>query len=117
MTENSSKKLDIYKNGKIYRVVCNETGLQCIGSTCITLKQRLQQHKSSYKSYKNGKGNYITSFKIFKNTNYDIVLIEDSPCDKKEQLMVLIVFNVLRFSVLKRTIIMVIHPIIIKIIN
>ena len=54
--------------------------------TCKTLKQRLQQHKSSYKCYKDGKGNYITSFKILEKDNYDIVLIEDYPCDKKEQL-------------------------------
>jgi len=86
MTENSIKKLDFYKNGKIYRIVCNETGLQYIGSTCKTLKQRLQQHKSSYKAYNDGKVNYITSFKILENNNYDIVLIEDFPCERKEQL-------------------------------
>ena len=86
MTENSFKKLDFYKNGKIYRIVCNEMGLQYIGSTCKTLKQRLQQHKASCKLYKAGKGNYITSFKVLENNNCAIVLIEDFPCDRKEQL-------------------------------
>ena len=86
MTENSLNKLDFYKNGKIYRIVCNETGLQYIGSTCKTLKQRLQQHKSSYKSYKDGKGTNTTSYKILENDNYAIVLIEDFSCDRKEQL-------------------------------
>jgi hypothetical protein len=86
MSENNIKKLDFYKNGKIYRIVCNQTGLQYIGSTCKTLKQRLQQHKTSYKCYNGGKGNYITSFKIIEKNDYVIVLIEDFPCDRKEQL-------------------------------
>ena len=30
-----------YKNGKIYRIVCEETGRQYIGSTCSTLVKRL----------------------------------------------------------------------------
>ena len=64
MSENNEKKLEFYKNGKIYRIVCNITGEQYIGSTCKTLKQRLQQHKSSYKCYKDGKGHYVTSYKI-----------------------------------------------------
>ena len=79
MIQNNEKKLDFYKNGKIYRIVCNITGEQYIGSTCKTLKQRLQQHKASYKCYKGGKGNYITSFKILENDNCAIVLIEDYP--------------------------------------
>jgi len=51
-----------------------------------TLKKRLQQHKSSYKSYKEGKGTYLTIFKILENNNYDIVLIEDFPSERKELL-------------------------------
>jgi len=86
MSENNIKKPEFYKNGKIYRIVCNITGEQYIGSTCKTLKQRLQQHKSSYKGYKDGKGNYITSFKILEKGNFDIVLIEDFPCERKELL-------------------------------
>jgi len=72
MSQNNEKKLDFYKNGKIYRIVCNQTGLQYIGSTCKTLKQRLQQHKTSFKGYKDGKGNYITSFKILEKNNKSI---------------------------------------------
>jgi len=86
MSQNNEKKLDFYKNGKIYRIVCNQTGLQYIGSTCKTLKQRLQQHKTSYKGYKDGNGHYITSFKILEKNDYAIVLIEDYPCERKELL-------------------------------
>ena len=39
-----------YKNGKIYRIVCEETGRQYIGSTCSTLVKRLSNHKNKSKS-------------------------------------------------------------------
>jgi hypothetical protein len=76
-----------YSNGKIYKIVCNITGDIYIGSTCEPiLARRLAGHVSTYKSYLNGKGNNITSFKIIANGNYDIVLIELFPCDTKDQL-------------------------------
>jgi hypothetical protein len=75
-----------YKNGKIYKLVCNTTGLQYVGSTTSTLAKRLYGHKGSYKLYQEGAGNYITSAKIIENGNYDIVLVEDYPCDSKDQL-------------------------------
>jgi hypothetical protein len=76
-----------YSNGKIYKIVCNITGDIYIGSTCEPiLARRLAGHVGNYKSYLNGKGNNITSFKIIANGNYDIVLIELFPCDSKDQL-------------------------------
>jgi hypothetical protein len=75
-----------YKNGKIYRIVCNETGLQYIGSTTQKLTQRLTSHKVKYKGYLNEKYHYVTSFKILENNNFDIILIENCSCDNKEEL-------------------------------
>ena len=75
-----------YQNGKIYRLVCNKTGLQYIGSTTQPLYKRKSYHKKSYNQWKKKKHNYVTSFKIVENGDYDIVLIEDCPCDNKEQL-------------------------------
>ena len=65
-----------YKNGKIYRVVCSETDRQYIGSTCSTLVKRLYCHKK--------KSNDCMT-KDFINPK--IFLIEDYPCDRKEQLL------------------------------
>ena len=57
-----------YSKGKIYKIVCNTTGLVYIGSTCKSrLCQRLSGHVGDYKSYINGKRNFITSFKILGN--------------------------------------------------
>jgi len=74
-------------NGIIYKIVCNITGLVYIGSTCKEyLSQRLQHHKTAYKSYLKTQKHYTSSFKILENDNYDIVLLELFPCDTKEEL-------------------------------
>ena len=65
-----------YKNGKIYRIVCEETGRQYIGSTCSTLVKRLSNHKR--------KSNTCSS-KDFINPK--IILIEDYSCERKDQLL------------------------------
>jgi hypothetical protein len=75
-----------YSKGKIYKLECYTTGLIYIGSTTQSLIQRLQGHKKDYKYYLNEKCNYTTSFKILENDNYNIVLLEECPCDNKEQL-------------------------------
>ena len=70
-----------YENGKLYKIVCNTTGLVYIGSTCQkSITQRLAQHKCDYKLYQQGKFNYLTSFKTLENENYDIILLEKYPC-------------------------------------
>jgi hypothetical protein len=77
-----------YQQGKIYRLVCNTTGLVYVGSTCLpTLAKRLQNHKSCYKIFINGgKKEALTSFKILEHNNYDIILIENYPCNSKDEL-------------------------------
>jgi len=67
-----------YKNGKIYRIVCDITGENYYGSTTQPLYKRLSRHKS--------KGNVCTSNQIIKRGNYSIVLVEEYPCDNKQQL-------------------------------
>lgn len=77
-----------YTRGKIYRIVCNVSGKQYIGSTTEpTLAKRLSYHRSDYKKWKNGKKNKITSFDILESNDFQIVLIEDYPCERKEQLL------------------------------
>jgi hypothetical protein len=71
-----------YGNGKIYRIVCNQTGLQYIGSTTIKLSARISQHKKLLKSNISG-----ASKLVLENDDYNIILIEDYPCERKEQLL------------------------------
>lgn len=71
-----------YLNGKIYRIVCNETGKCYVGSTTTALSTRLCQHKKIFKDNKSG-----TSKQVLQNGNYNIILLEDFPCERKEQLL------------------------------
>jgi len=77
-----------YQRGKIYKIVCNTTGLIYYGSTIEpTLARRLATHKGIYNSWKKGaRKNIITSFKILENNNYEIVLVELYPCNSKDEL-------------------------------
>ena len=70
-----------YSKGKIYRLVCNTTGNQYIGSTVQSLSQRLGSHKSSFKRFSEGKiTKKSTSFSIQSENNFKMILIEDYPC-------------------------------------
>jgi hypothetical protein len=65
-----------YENDDIY-----------IGSTTEpTLARRLAEHVSNYKSYLDGKRNYVTSYKVIASGSYDIQLVEAYPCNNKMEL-------------------------------
>ena len=67
-----------YKNGKIYKLVCDETNLTYIGSTTQSLSKRFNEHKSDKKKNRLKTISNMIEPKIY--------LIEDYPCERKEQL-------------------------------
>ena len=76
-----------YQNAKIYKICSYKTNEIYIGSTCEkTLARRLAKHVGDYKSWKNGKRRYTTSFKIIEFCDAYIELICDAPTDRKDQL-------------------------------
>ena len=76
-----------YQNAKIYRIVCNISGKQYIGSTCEPrLCMRLAKHKADYKRYLKTNKRYITSYEILKNENHYIELIESCNCKSRDEL-------------------------------
>ncbi len=77
-----------YNNGKIYKLICNNTGLVYYGSTCQELHKRKYEHKQLYKNYINDPIKYklMTSSKIIENSNYDIILVEEYSCENRKQL-------------------------------
>ena len=75
-----------YNNGKIYKIVSNNTNRQYIGSTCQKLNTRLSNHKNMNKLYKNGKTTHCYSFDVIDDGNYKIELIEKYPCKSKKEL-------------------------------
>ena len=71
-----------YANGKIYKIVCNLTGLIYIGATCQKyLSKRLQKHIEGYKTWLKTKKKYMTSFQIIENGDFYIELIENFSCN------------------------------------
>jgi hypothetical protein len=76
-----------YTQAKVYKIIDNTNGNIYIGSTCEpTLARRLAKHIGNFKQYLKGKYHFVTSFEIFKNDDYDIILIENVKCDSKDQL-------------------------------
>ena len=81
-----------YKNGKIYKIepVNGKEGEIYVGSTTKQyLSQRMTAHRGNYKSWKNGKGTKLMSFNLFDKygiENCQIILLENCPCDSKDQL-------------------------------
>ena len=76
-----------YQQGKIYRVVCDTTGLCYYGSTTQPLiSTRLATHTRNYKKYLNSKYHYVSAFDVLQNSNYKIFLVETHPCNTKMEL-------------------------------
>ena len=66
-----------YKIGKIYKIVCNETGEVYFGSTIMSLPDRIRKHRNSKK---------CSSKQIINRNNYYYELIEDYSCNNKYEL-------------------------------
>ena len=61
--------------GIIYKIVNNVNGDIYIGSSKFDLEKRKYYHKKHYKAYLEGKHNYVSSFDIFKDENYEYFLL------------------------------------------
>jgi hypothetical protein len=77
-----------FSQGKIYKIYSDKTDKIYIGSTCKTLKSRLQTHKNNFTNFNKGlyKAN-VSVFELFRM--YDDVkidLIENYVCNNKEEL-------------------------------
>lgn len=70
-----------YKNGKIYAIRSYQTDEIYIGSTIQALKERLRCHKKDLKR------KTCSSKLILQYEDAYIELIEECPCDNKEQLL------------------------------
>ena len=67
-----------YKNGKIYKLVCDATPIVYYGSTIQSLATRLSHHNSG--------SNTCCSKELFDAGNVSIVLVEEYPCNNRQEL-------------------------------
>ena len=75
-----------YSKGKQYSLRSHQTPDIYIGSTIQSLSVRFGGHKRHYKNFLKGSHHYITSFEIIKFDDCYIELIENYPCESKEEL-------------------------------
>jgi hypothetical protein len=76
-----------FSKGKIYCIRSHQTDKVYVGSTVQKhLCMRMAGHKRDFKYYKNGKHSYVTSFDILQYDDAYIELIEDFPCENRNQL-------------------------------
>ena len=73
-----------YKNGKIYKILNTENDDVYVGSTCMELNDRMQYHITA-QPIKQGRKLYKLMRSIGSDLFY-IELIEDYPCETKEEL-------------------------------
>ena len=80
-------------NGKIYKLYSPQCNKYYIGSTRVSLEERLDKHIESYGKWfsNNFEKGYLSSFEILKYGDYEIELIENFPeistydLEKREQ--------------------------------
>ena len=77
----------LYSNAKIYTIRSKFTDMVYVGSTCQPLNKRKGEHVKKYKLYLDAKYCYVTSFDIIKLGEYYIELLEEFPCENREQLL------------------------------
>ena len=78
-----------YSKGKIYKVVDIGHNKMYIGSTVESLSKRMERHRSKYKEYLRGDGDNTRVYWLFDEfgvENCKIELIENYPCNSREEL-------------------------------
>ena len=76
-----------YKQGKIYCLRSHQTDDIYIGSTTQPLSKRMTSHRRDYKCWKHGKCDYVSSFELIKHDDCYIELLEECPCENRNQLL------------------------------
>ena len=68
-----------------YKITSTNTDKIYVGSTEKDINERLNQHETHYRLFKDGKCRYITSFEILEYKDYKIELLENKICESKEE--------------------------------
>ncbi len=76
-----------YQKSKIYKLYSPSKNLVYYGSTVQSISQRLAQHKNGNKIYNNDNTKkYCSSYLVVECEDYKIELLEEYPCNNKQQL-------------------------------
>ena len=75
-----------YQNGKIYKIIDVGYTKCYIGSTVESLSTRMSHHRATFKTISNSSCSSVLMFEEFGLDNCKIELIENFPCNNKEEL-------------------------------
>lgn len=76
-----------YQNGKIYTIRSrSRPDLVYIGSTTQSLAMRFGGHNRDYRCWLRGKGDDVTSFRVIEIGDAYVELLENFPCNSREEL-------------------------------
>lgn len=76
-----------YSKSVIYSIRSHQTDKIYIGSTTQSLSKRIYKHRSVYDSFtKRNAGHYVSSYIMLEYPDNYIELIEEYPCENKQQL-------------------------------
>lgn len=76
-----------YQNGKIYKIINDINCDVYYGSTANKyLSVRLAKHRCAYKKYLEDGENFLSSFIILETGKFHIVLVENYPCNNRDEL-------------------------------
>ena len=97
-----------YSNTKIYKIESTEGPNIYIGSTAQKyLSKRMEEHRSHYKGWKEGKGHKTMSYELFDEygvENCSIILLESFPCDSKDEAHAREAYYIRKFDCVNKTI-------------
>ncbi len=68
-----------------YKISSANTDKVYVGSTKKDINERLKQHETDYRNFKDGKYHFVTSFEILECKDYKIELLENKICQNKEE--------------------------------
>lgn len=83
-----------YKKSKTFKLICNVTNLQFIGGCCEPLSSKKSHYLHEFRSKKNKQILNSPIRKVLENDNCSIILIENFPCDSKEELDARVYFHI-----------------------
>jgi hypothetical protein len=92
-----------YQQGKVYKMVMGD--LIYIGSTCQKyLCQRLAQHTKSYNYWLDTQKKvcYMSSYELYKTGKPIITLLENCPCNSKDELLACEYKHIQQFNCVNR---------------
>lgn len=78
--------MEDYSKGKIYKIFTPNHDKIYIGSTIQTLNERFSRHSTEFNDWKKEKQSFCTSFLLLELGDTQITLIENFPCESKQEL-------------------------------